>query len=189
MTIKNKYYFLSLDLFIIFRIYIYVVIILTFILVLSSTSLLYAIAIPSIITACLLFASIGYIYIDHQNKEIKIWSNFDTQKVKYPLIYEYWWSYNFYTGSLEYVSDMERKDSARSNKVIANLVLKTDKSRIGFKETISLDTRHPNDAKYIQKPIVNCISIFTVQRVDKLMTFLDANLEKSQYRIDQEYIK
>ena len=190
MTFNNKYYFIETDLFSALRVYIFSFLILTSIIVLAITSLSigFAFIFTSTLLAILLFLDTGYIYIDSDNKII-IKKLFSTRTISNIDHYEYWWNYDFNTGSIEGDNEFNKTGKSRSNKIIVNLVLKNQTTRIAFIETIALDTRHPNDAIYLEE--YNNISTHTihVQRIDRLMKFLKLHCSEDQFIIEEGFRK
>ena len=190
MIIGNKYYFLGTDLFPTLRLYIYSTLILVSIFVFVHIDIRIAIAITSSILTLLLILDSGFVIVDIYNKNIVIKNIYGKIVMSSIDPYEFWWNYEFDHGKI--IADhaaIERRWKSRSNKVIVNLVLKNRTQRIRFKETIMLDTRHPNDAIYLEEYNNENTSIFYVQRIDKLMIYLQDNLKESEFTIDQKYRK
>ena len=127
----------------------------------------------------------GYIYVDNYTNRIIIKNLFRNISIQNIQPIEYWWNYDFQETDLE----NDQKSNSRSNKVIVNLVLKNDSKRIRFKESIRLDTRHPNDAIHLEKFNNQNTHTICIQRVDKLMIFLESNLKHDQYCIEDRYLK
>lgn len=191
MTYNNKYYFIGTDLFSALRVYIFSVLILTSIIVLAITSLSiwYAFIFTTIILAIMLLLDTGSISVDGYGKKIIIKKLFSEISINNIDPFEYWWNYDFNTGSIEGDNEYNKTGGSRSNKIIVNLALKNQDKRIAFIESIALDTRHPNDAIYLEEFNNKSTHTIYIQRIDKLMLFLNSNLQNDYFFIDKHYIK
>ena len=185
MNYNNKYYFLSTDIFSTLRIYVFTTLFIISIFVVINLNIWLAVIATSSLLAIKLIFDIGYIYVDHYTNKIIIRNLFRNISIKNIQPIEYWWNYDFQESDLE----NDQKSNSRSNKVIVNLVLKNDTKRIRFKESIRLDTRHPNDTIHLEKFNTKNTYTISIQRVDKLMTFLESNLKNDQFSIEDRYLK
>lgn len=189
MIYNNKYYFIETDLFSALRVYIFSFLFLTsiIVLVITSLSIWYAFIFTSIILAVILLLESGYISVDNYSKKItvkKLLSEISISNIDH---YEYWWNYDFNTGSIEGDNEYNKTGGSKSNNIIVNLVLKNHNKRIAFIETIALDTRHPNDAIYLEQFNNKRSHTVYVQRIDWLMQFLDLNIPGGLFTIDENY--
>lgn len=187
MIIGNKYYFLGTDLFSLLRVYVFSTLLLIAIFVVTATNIIIAPIITTLITAIKLASELGSIQVKNST-EILIKTVFHKTHIKDIKPFHYWWNYDFNTGSIDDISNNDKKWKSRSNKVIVNLILKNDNKNIHFKETITLDTRHPNDAIYLEE-FENQYDIIPVQRIDKLMTFLNDNYIQDRFTINEKFRK
>ena len=185
----SKYFFLETDLFFTFRVFIISTLILVSVLIFTTLSLWYALAISTVALLFKLALDIGYISTESNINKITIRKLFKNVHINNTEPYEYWWNYGFQSGSIQEDLNLKNESNSRSNLVIVNLVLKNTNMRIAFKESIMLDTRHPNDAIYLEE--FNTINhhVFCVQRVDKLMQFLETHLDQNQFAIQEDFIK
>ncbi len=187
MNVSSKYYFLSTDLFAFVRVYVFATLLLVAIFVLTSTDISLAPILTSLFATLKLVSDFGYIQVNNFS-EILIRKFFRKTYIDNIDPYHYWWNYDFQMKLNSDEKSNTPKWESRSNKVIVNLTLKNKDQRIQFKETITLDTRHPNDAIYLDK-IKHEDTIIPVQRVDKLMLFLKENYVKGQFKIAEEFDK
>ena len=185
----NKYYFLCTDLFSTLRIFVFSTLIITSVLVVAKSNLWYAAIITTSILIVKLLWDFGYVSVDSSNKQIIVRKPFRKISITNIAPYEYWWNYEFLVGSIEGESDSNERWKSTSNKVIVNLVLKNKNTSIAFNETIMLDTRHPNDAIYLEKSCEKNAHTVSIQRVDKLMKFLERHYPVDQFKIDDNYIQ
>ena len=137
----------------------------------------------------MLLLDTGSISVDSNSKKIIIKKLFSEISINNIDPYEYWWNYDFNTGSIEGDNEYNKTGGSRSNKIIVNLVLKNQNKRITLIETISLDTRHPNDAIYLEEFNNKSTHTIYIQRIDRLMQFLEHHYFDGQFTIDENFLK
>lgn len=191
MTINKKYYFIETDLFAALRFYIYATLILTSIIVLyfPTISLWMVLLLTSILLGFELLIDSGCVMVDEIQNDIIIRKLFLHASLNQIKSFEYWWNYDFHVGTKEENEEHDKKWTSRTNQVIVNLVLKNKNERIAFQETIRLDTRHPNDALHLEEFNNMSTHTFRIQRIDKLMQFLETYLPDQQWEIDGNFKK
>lgn len=96
-----------------------------------------------------------------------------------PIQADVWWNYTFKSKITE-LNDGSPSSGAKANDINTMLEI-SDKSgpKVTFVEKIVFGSRFPNEANYSFDTIDESSSVFKVQRIDKLMNFLEDHLEEN----------
>lgn len=188
MTINNKYYFISTDLFHWFRLYLFLTLILIALCVVSSINISLSPLVTTLLFALKLLMDSGQITVINST-QLQINRTLKSLSIINILPYKYWWNYDFNTGSPMDDTSENEAWKLRSNKVIVNLLLQNSDQKIHFKETIRLDTRHPNDAMHLEVFDNSSNNVIHIQRIDKLISFLKNAYNVGDFELHKDFKK